>query len=267
MMPLILAVFAASLMGSLHCAGMCGAFVAFAVTGGIDRSLGAAPRSRLPLHLAYHGGRLLTYTTLGAIAGSLGAAFDLAGELAGAGRIAAMLAGGMMALFGSIALLRLAGVRLPKAPVPRVLRTALERGHRFAARREPVARALLTGLLTTLLPCGWLYAFVITSAGTAHPATGALTMAAFWAGTVPMLAALGAGAQRLAGVLGPRLPMLTAGAIVVIGIVTVFNRGAVALDVAALHASLDAGAGQDTVILDISSLDPSKMPCCREHAK
>lgn len=270
MIPLIVAVFIASLMGSLHCAGMCGAFVAFAVTGGIEEALGVRrPLARLPLHLAYHGGRLLTYTALGALAGAAGAAFDLAGELAGASRAAAVGAGGMMALFGTAGVLRALGVRWRRAPVPRWVQRLLARGHASAARRTPVVRALLTGLLTTLLPCGWLYAFVITSAGTADPVAGAATMAAFWLGTVPMLAAVGAGVERLAGVLGARLPLVTAGVIVAVGLLTVFHREALTLDVNALRASIlgPGGGGGDSSVDRVAHLNSSELPCCHAPRK
>ena len=58
------AVFGASLVGSLHCAGMCGGFVA-CLCGGPSK-VGSA-------HLAYHAGRGVGYLTLGALAGLLGA--------------------------------------------------------------------------------------------------------------------------------------------------------------------------------------------------
>ncbi|VAX40404.1 hypothetical protein MNBD_PLANCTO03-914, partial [hydrothermal vent metagenome] len=64
MSALIVSVFLASLLGSMHCAGMCGAFVAFAV--GLDDP--EAARKRVRLHMAYNAGRLTTYVTLGAIA-------------------------------------------------------------------------------------------------------------------------------------------------------------------------------------------------------
>jgi sulfite exporter TauE/SafE len=197
---------------------MCGAFVLFAVGDP------AADGRRLPLHAAYHGGRLITYTALGAIAGLLGAAFDFGGSLVGVQRAAAILAGAMMVGFGTIAILRIQGVRVPKPPIPRAWERVLTAGHRFAAGRPPIVRALATGLLTTLLPCGWLYAFVITAAGTASPALGALTMVAFWVGTVPVLVALGTGLRAIMGALGRRLPTLTAAAVVVVGLATIIMR-------------------------------------------
>jgi len=218
MIGLVGAVFLASVLGSLHCAGMCGAFVAFAV--GADPQRGGSAR----LHAAYNLGRLSTYTALGVAAGAVGRAIDLTGEAAGAQRVAASLAGAMMVGFGVIMLLRHRGVRLPRAPLPPGLRGLTERGHRFASSRGPVARALLVGMLTTLLPCGWLYAFVVTAAGTGSPVWGGVTMAVFWLGTLPALVAVGAGASRLAGALGRRLPLATTALLIGVGLWTIFGR-------------------------------------------
>jgi len=224
MMALVTAVFVASLMGSLHCAGMCGAFVAFAV--GLDGK--SSVRERARLQSAYHAGRLITYMTLGLIAGALGHAFDLAGEMVGVSRVAVMIAGATMVLFGGMIILRLNGVKLAPMPVPGFMRRGTERAMRFAVARPPFLRALVTGLATTLLPCGWLYAFVVTSAGTGSPVLGATTMAVFWLGTLPVMVAVGAGAQALAsraGWLGRRAPALVAVAVIAIGLFNVFHRG------------------------------------------
>ena len=56
-MELLFAVVIASFVGSLHCVGMCGPLVAFAVSDPQGRKAASPVR----LHAAYHGGRLLTY--------------------------------------------------------------------------------------------------------------------------------------------------------------------------------------------------------------
>ncbi len=221
MLLLFVTVMGASLLGSLHCAGMCGAFVAFAVGTGDGQ---ATARRKTQLQCAYHGGRLLTYTLLGAISGAIGGALDLGGDLIGVQRLAAGLAGAMMIGFGAIVFMKAQGVSLPRAPVPGFLERAIGRAHQFAAERTPIARASLIGLLTTLLPCGWLYAFVITAAGTASPALGAVVMAAFWVGTVPALALIGVGVQKLAGRFGARMPVATAIALMLVGLYTLVDR-------------------------------------------
>lgn len=259
MMALIAAVFTASLLGSAHCAGMCGAFLAFAVAGG-DGS--APPASKAALHAAYNGGRLITYTILGALGGLLGAALNLGGSLAGVQSAAAILAGLLMVSFGLVAILRIRGVRIPRLPLPMALRNTVARGHRAALGWPPFTRAAAIGLLTTLLPCGWLYAFAITAAGTADPLRGAITMAVFWAGTLPIMLSLGVGIQSLAGPLRRRLPLLTSLLLVGVGLFTIAGRLATPAFADAPAAAVPA----DDLTQRVRALDSSQMPCCTGEA-
>lgn len=222
MTALLLGVLAASLLGSTHCAGMCGAFVLFAVATPEDRP--SVWRSRLALNTAYNTGRLVTYTLLGAAAGLLGAGLDLGGSMVGIQRAAAVIAGAMMIGFGVVALLRIKGVKIRRVPMPAVVTRIVAAGHRSVADAAPLTRAWTVGLLTTLLPCGWLYAFAVTAAATGSPVYGAAVMALFWAGTLPVLAAIGLGAQALAGPLRSRLPLLTSLLLMGVGLYTVLGR-------------------------------------------
>lgn len=223
MTALILSTLLASLLGSFHCAGMCGAFLAVAVGG----APGAAKPSRMErakTQCAYHGGRGVTYVLLGVAAGSAGALVNLGSTLAGLQPIAAMLAGGVMVWFGVSLLLRHAGVRLRRMPVPAFMQKTVHRGYGAAMALPPVVRAGMIGLLTTLLPCGWLYAFAVVAAGTASPLTGGVVMAAFWLGTLPLLAALGAGIQAGLGAFGSKLPVMTSVLMIGVGLYTLTGR-------------------------------------------
>lgn len=253
---LITTVFLASLVGSLHCAGMCGAFVAFAT--GLDGPVSAAARARL--HAAYNAGRLVTYVSLGAVAGTLGGLLDLAGSLVGLQRAAAIGAGAVLVLFGGAALARAAGVRVARIRPPKALESLLRIGHRAAMTLPSARRALVIGLLTTLLPCGWLYAFLASAAGTGEAWLGAITMAAFWAGTLPMLVSIGAGVRALAGPLGKRLPVLAPLAIVVVGLCMVVSRAV--LPVAGLLPKNGQPVGVVEAADHAASLDASDVPCC-----
>jgi sulfite exporter TauE/SafE len=187
MIPLIATLFAASILGSLHCAGMCGPFVAIAVGSGERKVLTQS---------AYHAGRLVTYLILGLLAGAAGQLVNLGSTLAGIQPVAAGLAGATMVFFGGITLLRVWGWKIPAGAMPPLLMAILRKGHLAAAGAPPVVRAGAIGLLTTFLPCGWLYAFVLVAAGTASAAQGAMTMAVFWAGTLPILVARWGGMCR-----------------------------------------------------------------------
>lgn len=259
MTALITTVFVASLCGSLHCAGMCGPFVAFAVGTGAMHGAAAGP-SRAWLHFAYHGGRLLTYTLLGGVAGALGAALDFGGSMLGLQRAAAVLAGSMMVGFGLLTCLRLAGARIGELPLPDVLRRLVSRGHVAALRFGPLQRAGLIGLLTTLLPCGWLYAFAITAAGTARPLLGMLTMAVFWAGTVPVLASLGLGVQMFAGRLRGGVAWAASLAIVIVGTMTVVNRA----HLPQFHSDAPPASIEQNVART-ATLNAGEMPCCKHE--
>lgn len=212
----VLPVVLASLLGSVHCAGMCGGFVAAYSGEGLKKSA--------PSHLGYHAARLITYTTLGASAGALGSALDLAGRSVGLGRLAALLTGLSLVLLGAAKLLR--GPRLiqlrPSAPSGplRWFGALLARLH----AAPPVLRAFLLGLGTTLLPCGWLYSFVAVAAGTGSVTRGAAVMAAFWLGSVPALLGLGLSLGWLGEKLRAALPKVAAVSSIALGVLTLGAR-------------------------------------------
>lgn len=232
MIGLVAAVFIASLLGSMHCVGMCGAFLAIAV----DSDPGSPRKaSRIPLAAWYHLGRLVTYLVLGFVGGAIGAAVNLTAEAAGLQRAAAALAGSVMIVFGVLAVMRHIGLargRVLRAaqaatgrvPLPKRVQAAALAGHRAAMSLPPMGRALTIGLLTTLLPCGWLYAFAITAAGTGSPLTGAIVMAVFWAGTLPIMVGLGLVVQRATGTLRRYVPLATSLVVIAFGIITLLGR-------------------------------------------
>lgn len=222
-------VWLASLLGSLHCGAMCGPFVAF-YTGsagphrqplagsGARAGVGFAP------HIAYSLGRLAAYLTLGMIAGTLGAGVDRIGALGGMTRAAAVVAGGIMVAWGASTILAWRGVRVRWLHAPPAVGAPMRAAVARVRYWPPLLRAGATGLATALLPCGWLYAFVAVAGGTGSPVRGALTMALFWTGTLPVMLAIGLGLQRLFGTWRTRLPVVTASVVVVLGLLTIAGR-------------------------------------------
>jgi sulfite exporter TauE/SafE len=200
---LLLGVFVASLLGSVHCGAMCSAFACMA-NGNAQRGAW------------YHGGRLLAYVTLGAIAGALGAQLDRAGLIANVQRTAALVT--------SVALVVWGLVQLRSAMRTRSFRGASQWGGvlgrlvSHTSAWDPRARATAIGLTTALLPCGWLWAFVATAMGTGSPPRAALVMVVFWSGTVPMLLAVAAGARRWGPVARVRWPLASASLVVLLGL-------------------------------------------------
>lgn len=207
----------AGLFGSAHCIGMCGALVAVASDG----TNGA--RQRLRAQLGYHLARLTSYVTLGIVAGALGRALDLAGQAAGLGKAAAVLAGVTMSLWGMAAMLNAVGValQLPKlGTMPAFLTSWLGR----ARRRPPLLRAVLLGGASALLPCGFLYAFALAGAATASPVGGALVMAALWLGNLPALLGFGLVLSGALSRVKRHIPLLSAACVFALGIVTLDSR-------------------------------------------
>lgn len=213
MIALLGAVLVASLGGSLHCAAMCGPFAGLAG--------GTAPGARWTPHVSYALGRLGSYVLLGAIAGAIGAAVDVASI----GGVAMVIAGVAMLLWGGASLARALGWRRGSSaggatgPMLYAIR-----------RKRPALRAALVGVLTAALPCGWLYAFVVVAAGTASPLLGGAVMATFWLGSQPALLGAGLTLRALARKLGPRLPVVTASLQIAVGVIALGMRAPMVLD-------------------------------------
>ncbi|MEP6834902.1 MAG: sulfite exporter TauE/SafE family protein [Gemmatimonas sp.] len=214
------AILGASLLGSVHCAGMCGGFVCY-YTGGVTPT--ASP---MRAHALYNVGRLVSYVLLGAVAGGIGAGVTHVTAFAGVANGAAILAGVMMISWGLVRVLELRGVRirLPRSGVQLASQHFLGALLRRVSTQPLGIRAALTGLVTTLLPCGWLYVFVSAAAGTGSVARGMLLMAVFWLGNVPALVAVGIGAQHAFGPLQKKLPMLSAVAVTLLGLFALFGH-------------------------------------------
>lgn len=232
-MSLVVAVLAASLLGSLHCAGMCGGFVCF-YAGGTT-----AQRRGLAGHAAYGAGRLVSYVVLGIVAGALGSRLDAMGRLAGVQRSAAVVAGTLMVAWGLARIAAARGVRVPgRGGAPLALQQQLGRVLRAFGDCPLAVRAALLGLVTSLLPCGWLWTFVLTAAASGSVLTGALVMTTFWLGTLPMMTALGVGAQQAFGPLRRHLPVVSAAVLVTLGLLSIAGK----LQVAPLDAPGGHGA-------------------------
>jgi sulfite exporter TauE/SafE len=218
---LIAALFGAGLVGGLtHCAGMCGPFVLSQVT--VRQSAIGADRMR-EFHrltgaalLPYHLGRATTYVLLGA------AAALLAGRLIdGAGW--RWLSAGLLLL----AALFFLGYALERLGLYRAV-AGLSGAGWWSRHIGGIARPLfaspqggrgyLLGMLLGFIPCGLLYGALTAASASGDPVAGALAMAAFAAGTVPALVAVGAfgslAARRwrtAAAQLGPVLMIVNAG--------------------------------------------------------
>ena len=249
---MLITVLVASVLGSVHCAGMCGGLVLFAV--GADGKL----RKHAKLHAAYHAGRGLAYTALGVAAGAIGAAADIGARLNEGVRSSAIIAGVLMILLGLAALAQNLGFVGKIIRPPKALEKTAQAAHRRAFALPPVHRAATVGLLTPLLPCGWLYAFVVVAAGTGSVLFGGAVMAAFWLGTLPLMGLLGLGLQKLTGPLRDRLPALTSIIVITLGVMTALGR----VNIPTVVAPEVGNASLDERLRAATTIDHSDLPCC-----
>lgn len=183
--------FLAGLLGSSHCALMC---------GGIATALGTAPGGRGRIIL-YQFGRIASYSIAGACAGALGAAAGFAFAISGWSEVLRLATAVMVMVIGlDIALSGSGRARWLRAPE----RWGAQLWRRLAplARGRPQAppalRALGVGFLWGWLPCGLVYSVLLAAAVSGGALSGAATMVAFGLGTVPAMAGF--------GFLGARLP-------------------------------------------------------------
>jgi hypothetical protein len=148
-------------------------------------SFALACGGRVSQTTAWHAGKILTYASLGALAGLLGDAVP------GPTWVATALSAALVVWFAA----GLAGV----VPEPALRIPGLTRLASRAATRGDLGSRFVFGMATGLLPCGLVYATLGIAVASGDPLTGALAMAAFGLGTAPALAAFGLGVRRLAG--------------------------------------------------------------------
>ncbi len=153
-----------------HCIGMCGGFV----VGYTDARQSKA--RQLMAHFRYGFGKTLSYATLGAGFGLLGAMIAITPQIRGG---LALGAGIFLLLYGLrmlnvFSFLRRFILRLP---------AALNREIAGDIRKR--RSALLTGLLSgLLLGCGPLQAMYVMAAGSGDPLRGAMILSLFGVGTL-----------------------------------------------------------------------------------
>jgi sulfite exporter TauE/SafE len=184
--------FVAGLVTSLHCAFMCGPLVCF-----------FAPRpgdnvSLLQSAAVYHGCRILSYTIVGTLAGTLGLlAF---GWLQNYTHTPARFLPWALVLFFLAVAFRLD----KRMPQPRFAARLLLKARTRAQGMPRMIAGGWMGAFTPLLPCAPLYAVFALALMTQSPARGAEFLFAFGLGTLPLLALAQAGWGRFQHKLTPQ---------------------------------------------------------------
>jgi len=222
--------FPLGLATSLHCVGMCGGIV-MAVGGAFTPGKGRLDlRGGWAPGVLYHTGRGITYVSIGVAVGAAGSVLEDLGATIGfhyltmAFTIAVLIAVG----------LHLLGL-LPVSGDDRTGSGMADWLGRLLKGAASAPGAFTLGALTGFLPCGPLYGAFAVAVATGRPASGAAVMLAFWAGTVPLLLALGHSSSLLISRLRKR-----AGVAVALVVITV----AISLMAIKIAAATDPSAKQ-----------------------
>jgi len=201
--------------------------------GGIAAALNLGGQRSLAVTLAYHSGRISSYTLLGGLLGLAAGSIDIAAWTIGL----RYLAGLMLIAMGlyiadwwrGLALLERAGAKLWQ-PVQRLSSRWLP------VRHWPQGFAL--GLCWGMIPCGLIYSSLAWAATAQNAATSAMMMFFFGLGTLPAMLSTSLGADRLQAFLRQR------GLKLVIALLLIAS-GAWTLYLTATHGShAGHGAGQ-----------------------
>ena len=162
------------LVGSLHCAGMCGP-IAFSLPFSPEKGNTAFFNGRL----LYNLGRILTYALLGALVGAFGSALRMAGMQ----QYLSMIAGVLLILAVLINYLS-RGRQIPIiSSFSNSIRNAFSK---YYARTHWGALAII-GLINGLLPCGLVITALAIALSSGTAINGAMVMLVFGFGTFPMM--------------------------------------------------------------------------------
>jgi sulfite exporter TauE/SafE len=226
----LLAALISGLLGTVHCAAMC---------GGIATSLSGGQRDGVWMAALPNLGRVFGYALAGAIVGGLG------GGLLGIARMPE-LGIAMRALVGSV--LVIAGLRLldRRQRLPNFSGGSDARLWRWLAPlrarawpADTAGKRLAIGMIWGWMPCGLSTTLLAAAWLQASAVHGALTMAAFGIGTLPLMVSLTWAGARI----GQRLQrggLRTVAGALVIGAGLLTLAGPWLMQVPVLHGVLEA---------------------------
>lgn len=177
-MAFLIAAMVIGFLGSFHCLGMCGP-IALALP-----VRDAGPAKKLLLVLSYNFGRIITYSLFGLLAGTLGSGFVVAGY-----QQALSVTIGLLILLSVFFTARHKGNYLFNSKLFLFFNTIkTQLGRLFLKQGQ--GPLLLIGALNGLLPCGLVYLGIAGAAASGSVLNGALFMAVFGLGTVPVMLSL-----------------------------------------------------------------------------
>lgn len=164
--------------------------------------------ARNPKTLAlYHLGRLMGYSVLGALAGFLGQQVFQSLSISYLPEITTALLA-LSFIYMGVRVWKGQSIHLFQLPP-----SLLKKLHRLGGH-GPFA----VGVLSAVLPCGWLHVFVLGAVSLQNPLQGGLYLFLFWLGTLPALSAASFAASRALRPLSQVTPKLSGILLISLGI-------------------------------------------------
>lgn len=163
-------------------------------------------------------GKLVSHTVLGLLLGLFGSSV----QMSPSARATVQIGAGLFMVLVAAHLFGVPGLDwvVPKPPA------RFTRLVRRSARSDAVFAPAALGFLTVLIPCGVTLSVMFLAVASASPLWGAAVMAAFVAGTSPLFAAIGYAIRRASGHLQRSVAVLSAVAVLVVGVLAI-NTGLV----------------------------------------
>jgi uncharacterized protein len=215
----LIGILATSLVGSAHCIGMCGG-LALAATQSSNLVTKPNNFELIVNQIFYHGSRLVSYLFIGFLAGGIGEAL-LNQKVSFYMSIFASLTVASIFIYTGIKVFSGAAINGPfEKSFSRLSIKIFPKVNKLNGVFKPIA----TGLATGLLPCAWLYSFVLMSLATKSPAKGALVLSVFWLGTVPALSFGTVLLQKLLITASLRVYRIVGVMLLLIGLWTLYGR-------------------------------------------
>ena len=185
----LLSAFMVGLLGSGHCIGMCGGITSM-LTAALPQT---SSKSKTPLIIFYHIGRIFSYSLIGAIVGFTGsiASKNIGVPLAGMRMFAALFLI-LLGLYLGQWLMWLNKVE----GVGKILWNKISPVSKKLIPVDTTKKALGLGMLWGWLPCGLVYSTLTWSLVTGDTLYGGAIMASFGLGTLPALLAISVGLNK-----------------------------------------------------------------------
>ena len=173
-------IFIIGVMASFHCIGMCGGLV---VAYTASDSAKNKNKSALP-HFQYNLGRTISYTIIGGILGGVGSFFGINPTFTGA---ITLLAAVFMILMGLSLFTNFKWLKKVRIKTPTFVGRFLFKQKYSGKPKGP----FIIGLLNGFMPCGPLQAIQLYALTSGSFTRGALSMAVYALGTVPLMFGFG----------------------------------------------------------------------------